>query len=134
MQRARCVILRLAVVLMLGGLSSAAWGLSLTERVKLQAAMQVHVDRQTVDGVFLFFDVTSGQVRQLNPVSAHPKILTGENYHVLCFDFRDEFGNDVNVDFFMVQKGDEYIVLHTKVDQDSTLMRLMEAGTVTGPE
>jgi len=121
------------------GLCAAAWfaaapgsalAVSLSEKAKLQAAMSRHVERQTIDGVYLDLDGATGAVRRLHPVTAHPMILRmGKNY-VLCYDFRDGAGKDVPIDFYLAGKGDGYTVFHASVHNRQLLERLMKAGKV----
>ena len=86
--------------------AGTASALSLQDKTTLQAAMQRHVDRQSVEGAYLHLDKKSGEVMKLHPVTAHPMIMRmGDNY-VLCFDFRTAAGKDVPVDFYMARKKD----------------------------
>ena len=128
MQCFRAFALPLAFIALLVTLPSAAWGLSLTEKANLQATMQRYIDQQTVDGVFLYLEARSGKVRALHPVTAHTSILSVGQYYVLCFDFRDDKGQDVNVDFYLARKNASYVVFHTAVDDRKLLMRTLQAG------
>ena len=128
MQCFRGIALCLALIALLGTLPSAARGLSLTEKANLQATMQRYIDQQTVDGVFLYLEARSGKVRALHPVTAHTWILSVGQYYVLCFDFRDDKGQDVNVDFYLARKNASYVVFHTAVDDRKLLMRTLQAG------
>ena len=128
MQCFRDLTRRLALVAMLGMLPSVVWGLSLSENVNLQATMQRYIDQQTVDGVFLYLEAQSGKVRALHPVTAHTKVLSVGQYYVLCFDFRDDKGQDVNVDFYLARKNTSYVVFHTAIDDRKQLMLMMQAG------
>ncbi len=119
----RALALCLFLVPLLGALPTAAWGLSLSEKAALQATMQLHIDRQMVDGVFLYLEVESGKVRALHPVTAHPTILKVGRYYVACFDFRDDRGKDVNVDFYLARKNTSYVVFHTAIDDRKLLTR-----------
>ena len=86
--------------------AGTASALSLQDKATLQAAMQRHVDRQSIEGAYLHLDSKSGEVMKLHPVTAHPMIMKmGDNY-VLCFDFRTAAGKDVPVDFYMARKKD----------------------------
>ena len=110
--------------------AGTASALSLQDKATLQAAMQRHVDRQSVEGAYLHLDSKSGEVMKLHPVTAHPMIMKmGENY-VLCFDFRTAAGQDVPVDFYMARKKDSYVVFHAAVSDRSVLQRLMQSGKV----
>ena len=111
--------------------SSAAWALSLSDKANLQAAMQRHIDQRSVNGAYLHLDPKTGEVEALHPVTAHPMILRmGKNY-VLCFDFKDEAGKKVDVDFYMARKAGTYVVFHQAVNGHDLLGRLMNAGKVT---
>jgi len=128
MQCFRNFPLRLAIIALLGTLPSASWALSLTKKANLQAPMQRYIDHQTIDGVFLYREARSGKVRTLHPVSAHTRILSVGQYYVLCFDFRDDKGQDVNVDFYLARKNTSYVVFHTGIDDREQLKRMMQAG------
>jgi hypothetical protein len=121
----------LATALLIGFLAPAAAGVSMSDQVSLQAAMQRHIDRQSVDGVYLHLDPKSGEVQKLHPLTAHPKIMRmGEGRFVLCFDFRNEAGKKVDVDFYMARKGKGYVVFHQAVNGHDLLGRLMSEGKV----
>jgi hypothetical protein len=107
-----------------------AWSIGLSEKAGLQAAMQRHIDRQLVDGAFLHLDLKTGVVRQLHPVSAHPIILRMGKHYVLCFNFRDEKGKEVEIDFYLARQAKSYVVFHTAVSSRHLLKRLMSAGRV----
>ncbi len=134
MQCFRGFALRLVLVSLLGTLPTAAWGLSLSEKANLQAAMQRYIDRQMVEGVYLYLESQSGEVRALHPVTAHPAILSMGPYYVLCFDFRDDRGKDVNVDFYLARKDTSYVVFHAAVDARMVLNRLIQGGQVVSAE
>lgn len=126
------MILVIAVLFGLGTTSVAAeTSPSLNEKAALQAAMQRHIDRTLVDGVILHLDRTSGEVRRLHPVTAHPMILVYGDHFVLCFDFRDDAGNNVPIDYYMARQGSSYAVFHTAVADRALLQDLMAAGKVT---
>jgi uncharacterized membrane protein len=128
------VLFAIAFVVALFATESAAMALSLSEKVGLQAAMQRHIDSRTVNGRYLRLDPGTGEANGLYPVNAHPTILQmGENF-VLCFDFRDEAGKDVPVDFYMARKGSTYTVFHTAISNRKLLHRLMDSGKVTRAE
>jgi hypothetical protein len=124
------------VAAILGGAfaPSLAGALSLDDKTNLQAAMQRHLDRGSVDGVYLYLDPSAGTARGLHPVTAHPMILQmGENF-VLCYDFRDNAGKDVEVDFYMARKDTSFVVFHSAVGDREMLHQLMKAGKVTRAE
>ena len=126
MQRIRGVALCLVLISLLGTLPTAAWGLSLSEKANVQATMQRYIDRQMVEGVYLYLEDESAEVRALHPVTAHPAILKVGRYYVACFDFRDDQGKDVNVDFFLARKEASYVVFHVAVDDRNLMRRMMQ--------
>ena len=123
----------LVCLALLAGCSMPAIGseasLSLADKATLQAAMQRHVDSQSVDGALLYLD-PAGDVQALHPVTAHPMILSMGPHFVLCFDFRDAKGKDVPVDFYMAKKSMGYVVFHTAVADRKLLRQLMDSGRV----
>jgi hypothetical protein len=104
---------------------------SVAEKVALQAAMQRHIDQQSIDGVYLHMDVAGGEVHKLYPLTAHPKVMQMGEHFVLCFDFKDEAGKKVDVDFYMARKGKSYVVFHQTVNDHSLIGRLMSTGKIT---
>jgi len=131
MSRIRRLLVAFVAGLQICVLSGAGHALSLQDKTGLQAAMQRHVDRQSVKGVYLHLDSATGEVRRLHPVTAHPMIMQmGENF-VMCFDFRDSAEKKAEVDFYLARKGDTFVVFHAGVAERDLLKRLMQAGKVT---
>ncbi|HTP84596.1 MAG TPA: hypothetical protein VMQ11_16715 [Alphaproteobacteria bacterium] len=118
----------LLLVPLLALASAPAWSLSVNEKAGLQAAMQTYVDQQLVDGVFLYLDTKTGDTLKLHPVTAHPAMFTMGNRYVLCFDFRDDKGQPVNLDLYMARKGASYVVFHTEVNDHQMLQRFVDEG------
>ncbi len=106
--------------------AQAAVGIS--DKAALQAAMQQHIDRNLVEGAYLYLDTASGTVRPLYPQKAHPMILKMGDYYVLCSDFRDENNVDVNIDFYLARGDDDYVVFHALVDDRALLREWIRAG------
>ncbi len=130
MKRFCTLVLFLVFLPFLGSILMPAWSLSVSDKAALQAAMQLHIDEQSVGGVFPYLDRQAGEIRTLHPVKAHPMIMSmGPNF-VLCSDFRDDSGKDVNVDFYMVPKSRSYVVVHVAVADRAALDALMKAGKV----
>lgn len=104
--------------------------LSVADKASIQAAMQRHVDRQSVDGAVLYLDRETGDARRLHPVTAHPMILSYDEHYVLCFDFRDDEGESVPIDYYMARKDSGFVVFHTAVADRALLKELMKNGRV----
>lgn len=90
--------------------------------------MQRHIDSGMVNGNYLQLNETTGQVRELRPLAAHPIILRMGEYFVLCSDFRNRDGQNVNIDFYLAEKGRGYFVFDEMVEQRELVKRLMKAG------
>ena len=104
--------------------------IDISQRAALQAAMQRHINRNLVAGVYLQMNSTSGEIRSLFPVKAHPLILRLGEYFVLCSDFRDKDGKPVNIDFYLARRDNSYVIFHTAIDDRDLLRRLMKAGKI----
>lgn len=121
----------LALVLGLSTLPAVAEdSLSLADQAAIQAAMQRHVDRVSVDGAVLYLDQATGETHMLHPVTAHPMILSYGEHFVLCFDFRDDAGKNVPIDYYMARKNTDFVVFHTAVADRKLLKSLMSSGKV----
>ncbi|WPZ33778.1 hypothetical protein T8K17_21375 [Thalassobaculum sp. OXR-137] len=127
----RALLLASVLVVLSAGSGFADTELSLNEKATLQAAMQRHIDRSLVDGTILYLDRSSGDVRRLHPVTAHPMILIYGAHFVLCFDFRDDAGETVPIDYYMARQDNTYTVFHTAVADRTLLQGLMASGKVT---
>lgn len=122
----------IAATLCLSPLTVNAEGsLSVAEQAAIQAAMQRHIDRNLVDGTVLYIDHETGEVRPLYPVTAHPMILAYGEHFVLCFDFRDDDGQNVPIDYYMARQDNGFVVFHTAVADRALLQTLMSDGKVT---
>jgi len=105
-----------------------AASLSDSDRLALQSAMVQHIDRQTVDGQFPWFDLKTGATRVYAPAKSHPMIvLSGETF-VLCTDFKDAAGAATNVDFYVVRKGKGFSIIRTEIANREPLVALMNTG------
>ena len=102
--------------------------LTISDKALLQAAMQRHIDRHLVNGVYLQLNTETGDVRKLHPGAAHPMILQMGEYFVLCTDFLDAAGQSVNIDFYLAQQNQSYSVFQTIVDNRLPLDRWVKSG------
>ena len=113
---------------MWAALPAAAGQISETERVALQAAMVQHIDRQTIDGIYPWLNLPTGEVANYSPAKSHPMILKMGETYVLCTDFKDMKGASTNVDFYLARKGKSFAVMRTEIGNRGPLMDLMKAG------
>ena len=120
-------ILVIAALAALCGSATAA-PLSDMDRRALQAAMVQHIDRQTVDGQYPWFDLKTGAMRVYAPAKSHPMIVLSGDTFVLCTDFKDPAGAATNVDFYLVRKGKGFSIIRTEIANREPLVALMNAG------
>lgn len=97
-------------------------------KVKLQSDLQRHIYGSLVDGAYHTLDSETGQVRQLYPLTSHPLILQMGTYYVMCADFRDIDGNNVDVDFYLLKKPKGYQVFGAEIDNRTLVEGLMDEG------
>lgn len=113
---------------MLFTISVAAASERTVDKAKLQAAMQLHIQRNLVNGAILQLDTKTGDVRPLYPTQAHPMVIAmGENF-VLCTDLRDKAGNAMPLDLYMTPSGRSFTVFHTEIDNRAPLTKLIKKG------
>ena len=117
--------------ILLGSPALATQKLTNADKIRLQATMQKSISRQLVDGQYLYFDADKDTVVTLYPVQAHPMILQMGPHFILCSDFRNEAGKDVNVDFYVARRNSSFVIFDTKVDQRQTIQRMMKAGAAS---
>ena len=111
-------------------IANAKSELTLADKVLLQATMQQSIDRVVIDGVFLSLDRKDHSIRKLYPAKNHPMIMRMGDHYILCANFRDDKGEDINVDFYMAPKGKSFVVYHTAIDDRATVQSLMKKGVV----
>jgi hypothetical protein len=134
MQALRFLASVFVVLAALGMFPADGSAMTVGEKAAIQAAMQRFIDNQSVGGVYLYLDAKAGEVRGISPVTTHPMIMRMGEHFVLCFTFRDAAGSDVNVDFYLARKGDEYVVFHTAVNDSELLDGLMQDGKISSAD
>jgi hypothetical protein len=130
----RKLALAFAVALILSPLAPAtlaAKSMSEAERSALQAAMVQHIDRQSIDGLYLHIDLSDGRVVEFAPAKSHPMMFRLGEHFVLCTEFKDARGADVNVDFYVARAGKTFSVFRAEIDNRAPLMKLMAQGKVS---
>ncbi|MEM7188143.1 MAG: hypothetical protein AAF439_00905 [Pseudomonadota bacterium] len=99
-------------------------------RIELQASMQRHIDRSTIQGAFMSINLESGDMIKYFPTKAHTAVLEGDGYYVLCADMRDEAGESVPVDYYLTKARRGFKVFRTEIANRGPLKALMKAGEV----
>jgi hypothetical protein len=123
-------LIGLVLAFAIGSTVAASEKIGTRDKASLQAGMQQYIGRTLVNGIYLYLNPTTGDVRGLHPITAHPMILRMGEFFVLCSDFRDDQGVRVNVDFYMARREKGYVVFHTAVAQRDLLEQLMKAGKI----
>lgn len=100
----------------------------IADKARLQAAMQRYIERHTVNGAILNFDISTGDVALLYPTQAHSMVLALGDHYVLCTDLRDKAGHAVPLDVYLAQNGRSYVVFHAEIDNRAPLGRLISKG------
>jgi hypothetical protein len=98
------------------------------ERVQLQATMQSHIEASMVSGAVLDFDESTGEINELYPSTAHPMILSMGDKFILCTDFLDANGRQINADYYVAREGEGFVVFHTAYDRREVVEKLMKDG------
>ena len=99
--------------------------LSMADRALFQATMQQSIDYATIDGAYLHLNATTGVVKKIYPAKNHVMILHMGQHFVLCTEFRNAAGKNINVDFYIARKKQTFVVFHTAVDDRKSLMKMM---------
>lgn len=97
-------------------------------RIELQASMQRFIDRSLIEDAFTTIRFEDGSLVRYFPAKAHTSILEGDGYYVLCSDMRNEAGQAVPVDYYMVKAGRGFRVIRTEIANRAPLRSLREAG------
>ncbi len=118
----------IAVLGLLAFASSSAHAEGTVSKARLQAAMQLHIERHVVAGAILHFDTQTGEVRPLYPTKAHPMVIAMGDYFVLCTDLRDASGRKMPLDLYMARQGRNYVVFHSEIGNRTPLQRLLKKG------
>ena len=123
------LVLSLGLALPLAGPVSADD--KIATRTELQVVMQRHVDRGQIEGAILDVDFDTGALRELYLTDAHPMIMQGPGYYVLCADLATKEGELHEVDYYVAETDRGYRVFRTEIDNRAVLAALVETGEVT---
>ena len=77
----------------------------------IQAAMQEHIDRNTVDGHYVMYDSVTDHMLRLKLTKLHDGIVKKAGYYVSCADFRDRDGVYFDLDFLVIEKDGRFRAL-----------------------
>ena len=100
-------------------------------KAELQAAMQREIESRLVDGGYMHFDSRKNKIATYYPMKAHPMMLRMGDDYILCSDFQNKAGENVNVDFFLTRRGKSFIVFQTSIDARSSVIELVNSGVAS---
>lgn len=100
----------IALLTLVTGLSFAGNDPSIkgVERMEVAKAMKEHIDSHKVDGKYLIYDGASNVMRSLTLTALHDGIVKKGDFYVSCADFKDEKGNELDLDFLVINDGKDY--------------------------
>lgn len=78
------------------------------KRAAIQAAMQEHIDRNSVKGDYVLYDAVTDDVLKLRLIRLHDGIVKKGDYYVSCADFNDPDGKEFDLDFFVVEEEGQF--------------------------
>ena len=96
-------------------------------QVKLQNAMQSHLDGVSDDGAYTYL-TPAAATRTLYPANTHPMVLAYGDDFFVCSDMVDEAGKSFTADFLVRQIGGDYRVVQMMVDQREVVKKAMGMG------
>ena len=127
--RKKGILTVVAVLFILGFPVTASHATPVQEtKVRLQSDLQRHIYRSLVDGAFHTLNSETGDVRALYPLTSHPLILKMGEHYIMCADFRDSQGNEVDVDFYLIRKPKGFQVFQAEIDNHELVLSLIRSG------
>ena len=92
-------------------------------RSGIQAAMQRHIDHNTVDGHYVLYDAVTDKLLRLKLDKLHDGIVKKADYYVSCADFHDADGTYFDLDFLVVEEDGGFRALQGVVHKVATTKR-----------
>ena len=81
------------------------------KRSAIQAAMQRHIEHNTVDGHYVLYDAVTDELLKLKLDKLHDGIVKKADYYVSCADFHDADGTYFDLDFLVVEENGAFRTL-----------------------
>ena len=92
-------------------------------RHAIQTAMQEHIDHNTVDGHYVLYDASTGDLLKLKLAKLHDGIVKKAGYYVSCADFHDRNGTYFDLDFLVIEKDGKFLTLQGIVHKVGSVKR-----------
>ena len=84
-------------------------------RENIKASMMAFIEKRIVDDTFFIYDAVEGRLMKLKFDKLHEGIIIKGEFYVSCADFVDENGKKVDLDFLVIQDGDQLRTLQAVV-------------------
>lgn len=81
------------------------------KRSSIQAAMNAHINENSVNGSYILYDPIDDKVLKLKLDDLHDGIVKKSDFYVSCADFTSSNGTYYDLDFMVVEKDGEYKAL-----------------------
>lgn len=93
------------------------------KRTAIQAAMQEHIDRNSVEDRYVLYDAVTDDVLKLRLIRLHDGIVKKGDYYVSCADFTDHDGTEFDLDFLVVEADGRFRALQGVVHKADGVKR-----------
>lgn len=108
--------------------SSLAAADELDIKAKLQSTMQLYIEENAVEGVLRVFNPKAKAHEEVELLTAHPKIMTGKDIYVLCYDVLNDQSKRTDIDFYVKRTGDTFLVKSVVVSNHSVMAEALRSG------
>lgn len=105
---------------------SAADTIGNKTRVVLQLLLRDHIRSKTSNGNYVFWDPKSQKSANLLLKKIHPVIYKRKEKFMLCADFMDPGGKDVLIDYMVVNRNGQYVIIDEVRGRRSYFMMIFE--------
>jgi len=92
-------------------------------RSAIQAAMQAHIDHNTVNGHYVVYDAVTDDLLKLKLDRLHDGIVKKADFYVSCADFHDTEGAYFDLDFLVVEEEGSFRALQGVVHKVGRVKR-----------
>lgn len=84
-------------------------------RKNIHSAMNSHIESNTFDGDYIIYDAVEGKLLELEFKDLHSGIVKKGDFYVSCADFKDDEGTLYDIDFLVVEKQGQLMVIEALV-------------------
>ena len=99
-----------------------------TDKARLQAAMQLHLEAMSLGGTIHHLDEKAGDFIELYATQAHPMIFQVDRFFVLCSELVTAEGERRTIDVYITEHNGALKVVQTIIGDRRALKKLMSTG------